>query len=52
MKTLRGHEREITAAAVIGGGGSVNWDNPQPPLVISLSADGCVKAWDVIQVSM
>ena len=33
-----------------GGGGGVNWENPSPPMVLSLSSDGCVKAWDVIQV--
>ncbi len=50
VKTLRGHEKDITTAHVIGGGG-VNWENPQPPLVVSLSQDSCVKAWDVSQVS-
>ena len=50
MKTLRGHEKDITTAYVIGGGG-VNWENPLPPLVVSLSQDNCVKAWDVSQVS-
>ena len=33
-----------------GAGGDVNWENLSPPLVISLSSDGCVKAWDVMQV--
>ena len=33
-----------------GKGENVNWENPSPPLVISLSSDGTVKAWDVIQV--
>ena len=50
VKTLRGHEKDITTAHVIGGGG-VNWENPQPPLVVSLSQDSCVKAWDISQVS-
>lgn len=49
MKTLRGHEQDVTAAVVIAGG-KVNWENPSPPLVVSLSADGCVKAWDIMQV--
>ena len=49
MKTLRGHEKEITDAVVIGGS-QVNWENPKPPLVVSLSTDGSVKAWDVLQV--
>ena len=49
VKTLRGHEQDITAAVVIAGG-NVNWENPSPPLVVSLSADGCVKAWDIMQV--
>jgi len=49
MKTMRGHEQDITAAVVVAGG-SVNWENPSPPLVVSLSADGCIKAWDVMQV--
>ena len=39
--------------AVLGetGGGDINWENPSHPLVVSLSSDGCVKAWDVTQVS-
>lgn len=39
---------------VIGGrgkdGGDMNWENPSTPVVLSLSSDGCVKAWDVMQV--
>ena len=46
---MRGHEKDITAAVMIAGG-NVNWENPSPPLVVSLSADGCVKAWDIMQV--
>ena len=48
-KTLCGHEKEIAAAVVIGGS-RVNWENPKPPLVVSMSTDGSVKAWDVLQV--
>ena len=33
-----------------GRGEDVNWENPSPPFVISLSSDGTVKAWDVMQV--
>lgn len=51
MKTLRGHEKDITDAVVIGGG-RVNWEDPKPPLVVSLSSDGSVKAWDVLQVKL
>ena len=39
---------------VIGGRGKdgedMNWENPAAPMVLSLSSDGCVKAWDVMQV--
>ena len=49
MKTLRGHEKDITDAVVIGGS-RVNWENPKPPLVVSISSDGSIKAWDVLQV--
>lgn len=49
VKTLRGHEKEIVDAVVIGGS-QVNWENPKPPLVVSLSTDGSVKAWDILQV--
>ncbi len=50
MKTLRGHQSRIVAAEVVGGR-SVDWEDPKPPLVVSLSADMAVKAWDVLQVS-
>ena len=53
VRTLRGHESEIVSAVVMsgrGGGGDVDWENPAPPVVVSLSDDGCVKAWDVMQV--
>lgn len=33
------------------GESDVNWESPSNPVVVSLSSDGCVKAWDVIQVS-
>ena len=49
VKTLRGHEEKITDAVVIGGA-QVNWENPKPPLVVSISSDGSIKAWDVSQV--
>ena len=49
MKTLRGHDKEIVDAVVIGGS-QVNWENPKPPLVVSMSTDGSVKGWDVLQV--
>jgi WD40 repeat protein len=32
-----------------GRGEDVNWEDPSPPFVISLSSDGTVKAWDVMQ---
>ena len=38
VKTLRGHESDITDAAIIGDS-RVNWENPKPPLVISLSSN-------------
>ena len=53
VRTLRGHETDIVSVVCLegrGGGGGVNWENPLPPVVVSLSADGCVKAWDVQQV--
>ena len=53
VRTLRGHESDIVSAVVMsgrGGGGDVDWENPAPPVVVSLSTDGCVKAWDVMQV--
>ena len=52
VRTLRGHEKDVIKVACVGGGGGVNWENPTPPVVISLSTDGCVKAWDVLQVSI
>ena len=49
MKTLRGHEKDITDAVVIGGS-QVDWENPKPPLVVSIDSAGSVKAWDVLKV--
>ena len=49
VKTLRGHEKEVTDAVVLGGS-QENWENPKPSLVVSISSDGSVKAWDVLQV--
>ena len=51
VKTLRGHEQEVQSAIVIGGA-RVNWERPSPPLVVSCSSDGAVKAWDVLQVCL
>ena len=50
---MRGHEKDIVSVAVLRetGGGDINWENPSHPLVVSLSGDGSVKAWDVTQVS-
>ena len=50
VRTLRGHETDIVSVVCLGGGVGVNWENPLPPVVVSLSADGYVKAWDVQQV--
>ena len=52
VRTLRGHEKDIVSVAVLRetGGADINWENPSHPVVVSLSSDGCVKAWDVIQV--
>ncbi|CAI8007365.1 hypothetical protein GBAR_LOCUS5169 [Geodia barretti] len=51
VRTLRGHEKDIVSVAVLRetGGGDINWENPSHPLVVSLSGDGSVKAWDVTQ---
>lgn len=49
VKTLRGHKVNIKSVAVVGGR-SIDWENPGPPLVVTLSEDRCIKAWDVVQV--
>ena len=49
VKTLRGHEADIQSVEVVGGG-RVSWEDPRPPLLVSLAGDGSVKAWDVLQV--
>ena len=38
VKTLKGHESDITDAVIIGDS-RVNWENPKPPLVISLASN-------------
>lgn len=46
---MRGHKSDISCAEVVGGSG-VNWEDPKPPLVVSLAVDKTAKAWDVLQV--
>ena len=51
VKTLRGHQANITMATCMGDS-RVNWEDPTPPMVISLAEDGCVKAWSVNKVML
>ena len=47
-KTLRGHDASIvTVLAVVD---VMNWDNPRPPMIISLCSAGKVRCWDTLQV--
>ena len=30
----------------------IDWDNPRPPMLISLCSEGKVKCWDALEVGM
>jgi hypothetical protein len=46
---MRGHKGNIMSVQVVGGR-NIDWENPEPPLVVTLSEDNCVKTWDVLKV--
>ena len=50
VKTMRGHKSNIKSVVVVEGR-AIDWENPGPPLVVTLSEDKSVKAWDVLQAS-
>lgn len=49
MKSLRGHSADIINVICVNDH-TDNLQNPTPPLVISLSSDMVVYAWDVKEV--
>lgn len=51
VKSLRGHKAKIKSVVVIGGR-DVDWEDVRPPVVVSLSEDRCVRAWDLLEVRL
>ena len=49
VKSLRAHEKDIINVVAVTRS-SIDWEHPAPPAIVSLSQDGVVHAWDVMEV--
>ena len=49
MKTLRKHEKDIIDIISLGGSND-DIENPKSPIIISLSDDSIVYAWNTVEV--
>lgn len=50
MRSLRGHKTDIVTAVCMSGVKGINWEQLAPPILVSLSSDSVVHAWNVIEV--